>query len=180
MPVGLQRLGELSTDELCNVTNSDDDLPRIHAQRLLAARGELSDELDTAMVAGLRDANPFVKRAAAAALARHPRKSHARPILDAMINLPAGDVHLRHQLKIALRNQLEMGGTLPELLKSADESDKALLAEICLGLDGTDATAFLLEMLQDPDFEPDQPQQVIQRLARWATPVASARATRSS
>ena len=57
-------------------------------------------------LAGLKDADPNVQRAAADALGRHPATENLRPLLDLRHAVPAEDTHLLHVVRMALRDQL--------------------------------------------------------------------------
>lgn len=68
----------------------------------------------------LRSADPFVQRSAAAWLAAHPETAATMPLLEALKKANAGDVQLQHQLRIALREQLKMGGAFASLSRPED------------------------------------------------------------
>src|SRR5262249_32087978 len=79
---------------------------RSHAMRVLSERGELSPRMHNLVMAGLKDADAFVQRAAADALGRHLSPENLRPLLAAYHAVPADDTQLLHTVRMALRNQL--------------------------------------------------------------------------
>lgn len=93
--------------ELANtLAASGERLVRTH---LMQALGETSDwkEWHFAMVQDrLGDVDPFVKRAAVSALARHPHASNLRGLCKVLRDVPEDDTQLKHAAKISLRNQL--------------------------------------------------------------------------
>jgi putative heme-binding domain-containing protein len=116
--------------------------------RLLAERPDLGEDLRAVAVAGLGDGDPFVRRAAAEALGRHPRADLLRPLLDARHGTPPEDTHLLHVVRMALRNQLRDGANWP----SADDAsfsapDLRALADVATGVPSRDAARFLLRHL---------------------------------
>ncbi|HWL07018.1 MAG TPA: PVC-type heme-binding CxxCH protein [Planctomicrobium sp.] len=168
---GLQRLKALTWTELQSACSSPSFLVRIHAQRILADRADWSSEEQTAALAGLNDADPFVQRAAGDALARHADLKHVRPLLDAWQRIPENDPVLEYQLKLALRNQCRIPGTLPQLLQSSlSDEDSRRLAQIALGLDHPDAATSLLKLVSIEGNNQIHPVDVARKISRWGTP----------
>lgn len=172
----LQRQGELPNDRLLDAVAATELLVRIHALRILADRADWTNPLHAAAIAGLADPAPLVQRAAAEALARHPDETNIRPLLERMTQVPAEDVHLLHQLKIALRNQLRLPGMI-SLARSLDlgKRQRDALTSACQGVDSREAAAYLLEQFGDPGFVPDQAVPLVERIARWSPPMDWAR-----
>jgi putative heme-binding domain-containing protein len=122
---------------------------RVHAQRVLADRKELPDRLRALVVAGLKDADAFVQRAAVEALATHPSPDNFRPLLDLRHAVPKADTHLLHAVRMALRDQLrnpEHWAKLPRSPWSAE--DGRAVADVAPGAPSPAAAAFLLKHLQ--------------------------------
>jgi putative heme-binding domain-containing protein len=93
----------------------------------------------------LKDQNGHVRRAAADALAQHPDSQNVRPLLDARQDVPAGDTHLLHAVRIALRNQLQPAGNLAKLpLDELGEADRVAIADVALGVTSPDIADFLV------------------------------------
>src|SRR5207237_565547 len=102
----LARCGEADDETLTRAAAAKDDLVRTHAQRILAESGRWNEKLRGLAVAGLKDSSPHVRRAAADALGQHADAANLRPLLELLHAVPAQDTHLRHTVRIALRNQL--------------------------------------------------------------------------
>ena len=105
----LHRAGALTADLFADLADDADPLVRVHAAKILADRGDWDDRDATRAVNFLADADPFVRRAAADALGRHPRADHVRPLLDALAEVTAdspADTMLVHQIRIGLRDCL--------------------------------------------------------------------------
>lgn len=164
----LHRMHELPESHLVEALHASAPLVRTHAQHLLEATPHWSDELRDAALSGLDDPDQFVQRAAAAALAWHPHASQVQPLLERWLNAPQDDPLLVHQLKIALRNQLQ----LPEVLTQAainqlPSSERMSLVEICMGVDTPEAAHFMLSQYVASPFLSDQPEALVERMAKW-------------
>jgi putative heme-binding domain-containing protein len=122
---------------------------RVHAQKVLSERKELSPALRGLAVAGLKDADAFVQRAAADALGRHPEAANIRPLLDRRHVVPAEDTHLLHVVRMALRDQFYPPETWKHVdLISWDERDARAVADVVLGLPTAEGAQFLLDHLR--------------------------------
>src|SRR5690606_10455866 len=102
----LERRGGLPANRLAAAVVDPDRAVRVHAMRMLAERPKWDAGRRDYVMIRLRDADPFVRRAAADALARHPDPSAIRPLLDAWRATDPADTHLVHVLRMALRDQL--------------------------------------------------------------------------
>lgn len=65
----------------------------------------------------LRNADPFVRRAGAEALSKHPAQGNLLPLLAVLDSSPADDPQLVHGTRIALRDQLRDADVVNSLLK---------------------------------------------------------------
>jgi putative heme-binding domain-containing protein len=145
----LQRLNALDDKTLTAAGKDNDRLVRVHAMRILGDRRELAAELRGTAVAALQDEDPLVQRTAAEAMGRHPLASNVRPLLDLRLRVPAGDTHLLHVVRMALRDQLVPRSTWTALDRNAwNEKDRGAIADVCLGIPTTEAAAFLLAHLR--------------------------------
>lgn len=113
-------------------------LVRVHLIKALAERPDWSNgSLDiVALVRGkLSDSDPYVRRAAADALGRHPRVESVEPLLKLWADTPSDDTHLIHVVRMALRDHLLVDGMYARLaqLAGADPEYARRLAEVGLG-----------------------------------------------
>ncbi|HND56365.1 MAG TPA: HEAT repeat domain-containing protein, partial [Pirellulaceae bacterium] len=107
--------GELDAAVASEKSQPSDPLVRV---QLCRAVGELSTAAPPTvawLVEQLKDGDPFVKRAAADALSRHPRGEHVAPLLEAWQAAEPADEQLVHTLKLAVRRQLTAPGGLAAL-----------------------------------------------------------------
>jgi putative heme-binding domain-containing protein len=123
---------------------------RVHALRVLAERQSLPADQRDLVIAALRDGDPFVQRAAAETLGRHPAVANLRPLLDLRHTVPAADTHLLHVVRLALRDNLKpaaVWGQLP--LPRWTERDARAVADVALGVPTPEAAAYLLAHLKE-------------------------------
>jgi hypothetical protein len=123
-------------------------LVRVHLVKALEALPGW-DESRAALVRGrLTDADPFVRRAAAEALAAHPAIESVAPLLRCWAAAPAEDVQLVHAVRLALRKQL-MTAT-PEQLAGlvATGDDATRLVEIMAAVPGESAAWRAFELVR--------------------------------
>ncbi len=145
----LERIGSLQDRQMILAATDPDRAPRVHLQRILAERSAFDLPDRRLATAGLRDADPFVRRSAAEALGRHPASEAIRPLLDARQAAEPGDSHLVHSLRMALRDQLkstDVWGALPSPLSERDRRD---LADVAAGVPSFPAASFLLAHLRE-------------------------------
>ncbi len=158
----LERMNELPDDILQQSTTHDDRLVRVHAQKILAEREKWSDTDRRLALAGLRDADGFAARAAADALGRHPSPAQIRPLLDALNTVSNDDNHLRHVLRMALRDHLaatiDLSADLPPI-KSEREHHEIL--NVATTLSTPTAGKYFLDQLKNPELKGE----IAQRMA---------------
>eukprot|EP00913_Durusdinium_trenchii_P028495 g26723.t1 len=144
----LHRLEALTPAEIVNAARADSPLVRIHAMRVLSERSSWNSQLRQTAIGGLSDRAPLVCRAAADALGQHPHIS-AVPHLLASLRRFAGDAHLKHTLRIALRNHLRSGTILADIRRTAiSDVDRRALAEVAVAVPTDAAGAFLVDYLK--------------------------------
>lgn len=171
----LERSGALSGQTLARAARDKDRAVRVHSMRVLAERRQWL-EYDPAVVSdrqlvleGLKDGDPFVKRAAAEALGAHPAPEHVRPLLDLYHAVPADDTHLMHVVRMALRDQLRASSVWAQLpLAEWSERDHRALADVAPGVPTAEAAEYLLHHLPaKPDSAEDQTR-FVYHVARYA------------
>ncbi|MBI4585043.1 MAG: HEAT repeat domain-containing protein [Planctomycetes bacterium] len=165
----LARLKALDEEILQLAAADASGLVRTHARLVLAEKREWSRGDQAAALQGLEDPDAFVQRAAAMALAAHPRPERLGPLLELRRKVPADDTHLLHAARIALRNQLALPESWAWLLGAArPEADAGLVADIALGVPAREAAAYLLSYLRGRQLAPTAEQ--VRHLARNAAP----------
>ncbi len=102
----LERWGKLDEPSLLTLAKSPVRDVRVHAMKILSERKAWNPTLRTAAVAGLKDDDAFVKRAAADAIGRHPDGSTVEPLMAAWDATPEADNHLVQVIKMAVRDHI--------------------------------------------------------------------------
>jgi putative heme-binding domain-containing protein len=144
---------------------------RVHAQRVLSERPALTPALRELALAGLKDSDPFVQRAAADALGRHPAAENIRPLLDLRHAVPADDTHLLHTVRMALREQLRPAAVWSQLpLPSWSEADARAVADVAPGVPSPEAAQFLLRHVQRVEEGRENMVRFVRHIARHGTP----------
>ncbi len=108
----LHRLDSAREDELSAAAGDADRLVRIHAMRVLAETPNWDGGLRSLALRGLADRDPFVVRGAVDAIGKHPRPAEVAALLELWHRTPDSDVHLRHAIRLALLESIELPGTL--------------------------------------------------------------------
>ena len=94
-----------------------------------------------ATVEELGNADPFAVRRAAAWFAEHPAVELVPAMLTALRSVGEGDLQLRHQLRIALREQLRLPGAYATLPEGAE----AELMDLSYAVPGRESARYLFE-----------------------------------
>lgn len=145
----LHRLGALTQNHLAAAARDGDPTVRIHAMRALSESPDWTAAHRELALACLRDADPYVQRAAADAVGRQPHSEHVRPLLDARHHASAADSALVHTIRMALRNQLQADGAFARLASLTLKDDEVrVVADVSLGLPSTEAGAFILQQIE--------------------------------
>jgi putative heme-binding domain-containing protein len=110
----LERVGALSEERVARLSADPDRAVRVHLARAIGERGGWTFEGEVARRM-LRDADPFVRRAAAEALGLHPEEANLDPLLALWEETSDADPFLAHVVKMSVRNHLRD----PKLLASA-------------------------------------------------------------
>ncbi len=132
---------------------------RVHAARMLAELGLRSagqiagakpvhsmDNTRVLLFSLLEDSETIVRRAAADALGVFPAQANVGPLLQVLEKTPAADTHLRHVIRMALRDSLSTPGQLDNF--TASEKSSRAVAEVTLAITNSRAAAFLVAHLQ--------------------------------
>jgi putative heme-binding domain-containing protein len=151
----LQRLGALDDTLVTRLAADPDRLVRVHLVKAIAERPDWeAEKLDMAKLIRekLNDPDPFVRRASAEALGRHPQFENIQLLADLWGRTRAEDTHLIHVCRIALRDQLAVPGMYAKLQHAGTAGrDAALrdrLADVSLGIAAPEAARFLLKYIE--------------------------------
>lgn len=111
---GLTRLERLDHAALERLAKDPSPVVRVHLVKALAAMPGWDVPRGDLVRSKLADVDPFVRRAAAEALAAHPEPMSIQPLLGAWLAAPSDDAQLIHALRIAVRDHLRH--TPPDVL----------------------------------------------------------------
>ena len=178
----LHRLVGLTLEQVQNLAHDESPRVRTHLLRALADSSDWPMPQRTLVQGLLNDPSPQVCRAAADALGRHPDASQLELLLSALRRCPNGDTHLKHTLRMAIRDHLAVDEIAAGLGNRLNASDQLLLAPLAIGVRklGAEAISLLVESIpQETDgerrlamsqhalryIEREQVGQVIQQLA---------------
>ncbi|MEX0676443.1 MAG: PVC-type heme-binding CxxCH protein [Pirellulales bacterium] len=143
----LARLGGLDESHIERLARDPDRGVRVHAMKLLAER---SWDTSSLVREALADPDPFVRRAAADALGRHPHVDNIQPLAHLWASAASHDTHLAHVARMALRDQLLKPGMYAQAraLAADDALLRDRLANVSLGVRSPESAEFVLEQLK--------------------------------
>ncbi len=128
----LERGGVLLQPRVTSLLKHDALPVRVHALKALAERRTWTFEAPLVRER-LRDAEPYVRRAAAEALGLHPAAENVAPLLNLWRRTAADDTHLIHMARMALRDQLLQADIAAGLAVPADADLRRRLGNAALG-----------------------------------------------
>lgn len=168
----LRRVKAMTPADLSRAARDKDRLVRTHAQKVLADLDAWGDADEALALAGLKDADPFVRRNAADALGVHPDAGdwgRTAALISARQASALDDTHYVHVLKIALRNQLRGDRSWAPLAELGSENAglAAAVSESALGLPSAGAAGYLLGELKRPGRLRDRLPEVLTHIARY-------------
>lgn len=164
----LHRVGALDTALMKLACSDPSREVRTHAQRVLSESAAWTPELRLLAERGLSDRDPWVQRAAADALNRHPAAGNIAALLRLRARVPASDPTLLHGVRMALRSQLKAEGAFASLpaLKLSDK-DRSAIADVAVAVPTPEAAAFLLEQLQQVTLGREDQERFVRHVARY-------------
>jgi len=169
----VERLGGLSDEQVSKLLKSEDRLVRVHSVKLLAERPNWAASqlpLGDLMRSKLSDSDPYVRRAAADALGRHPEPKSVAPLLALWNTTPAEDTHLVHVVRMALRDHVAAPGMIAALGDLAQQPEAARrLVEVSLGAATPEAADYVLAALESKLIAPDDCEPYVAHVARNAS-----------
>ncbi len=167
----LLRLNALSTVEHLAALADKAAVVRTHACKAVVEIARPEAKVHLAVIESLRDSDPLVQRAAAEALSVHPDGIHVRPLLKCLKTIPQADNHLRHMVRISLRNQL----AVPEVMENwrftdKSDGDEPAVAEICIAIKNASAGAMAARYAASNFVSAELSRELMAHAARYAPP----------
>jgi putative heme-binding domain-containing protein len=165
----LERFGSLKEELLERCAADEAREVRIHAIKILSERSEWAELERKLALAGLKDGDAFVIRAAADALGRHPEAKQLKPLLEKLEATPPEDNHLAYVLRLAIREHLaalDIGS--PQTLGDLTDAQRKQLGPIALAVKTPAAAAFLLSHLSKFEAPTGDLLPQLQHIARYA------------
>lgn len=144
----LFRLKELDHTLLKRLSQSESPIVLTHLGRILKETPNWESYHSQLAHTLLTDDHSFVVRSAAEALAAHPKHVTASAILSALTNCPEADTHLRHALRITLRNHLRGADNLPQIVDQVDNASRTEISSVLLSVPSSDSATAILNILQ--------------------------------
>ena len=121
---------------------------RIHAIKILGERTGLDSSDLTPVRVALTSKDSRERRSAAEALAKHPSLGNVRVLLDALALVPQDDTHLKHSVRISLRNQLSPAKDWENTLGDLTDAERRAIADVAPGVHTPAAAAYLVAHLK--------------------------------
>ncbi len=164
----LFRLGALDPEILEHAAHDPDRAVRTHAMKVLSETHPWDERAEGLAVAGLSDPDPFVRRAAADAVGQHPNFAHIEPLLERLPQIPPDDTHMRHTVRMALRNQFNEPGNLARWEKlNPPDAAQAAVADVAVAVSSAEAASFLLHYVQHHPLDRDSITRDLRHIARY-------------
>lgn len=146
----LHRINALNPGDLAKAIDDESRLVRTHAFRVIAETADPPVSVSEWLAAGLKDPDPQTRRAAAMAATVHRSDNLVGELLACFRSSPAGDVHLRHAIRMALRDHLRNEDRFEQLTKNKLElSDIRLIGSLCQSLKTSAAGEFVAAHIEE-------------------------------
>ena len=166
----LHRLDGLAPETLLAAASDFSREVRIHAMKILAETHPWGDVQREISLAGLKDVDFHVRRAAADALSQHPDARHLESLLSALAEVAEDRPFLKHALRIALRNQLRESAVFDAVLKAPQTPRNAdAIADVLISIQTQEAANFLLDYLSSRRPAAATVRQFVGHIARHAS-----------
>ncbi|MDB5352111.1 MAG: putative rane-bound dehydrogenase [Planctomycetota bacterium] len=145
----LERLGSLDEATLTTALTEPDREVRVHARKIVGGRANPAGESLTLVRDGLKDPDPFVRRASADALGLHADAANVRVLLDARHAAKGEDEALAYVIRVSLRDQFLTRAAWPVLTGENGYSaeDLRVLADVARGTPSRESARFVVAYL---------------------------------
>ncbi|MGB7344507.1 MAG: PVC-type heme-binding CxxCH protein, partial [Pirellulaceae bacterium] len=147
----LSRRGQLNNTEILRLAGSTHWIVRTHTYRIIEEQASLDESLRDALRTGLNDPDARVCRAAVMASTKHRQLELIQPLLDRYANVAKQDLHLRHAIKMSIRDHLSNEEWFAKATKQLPADQLPLVAELCLAIKSPAAGEFLVDNLNSID-----------------------------
>ena len=165
----LHRFGALDNDSFTKAAEDPSREMRVHSMRVLSESSDWTNRQRQQAFAGLTDPDLNVRRAAAEAMTTHPNPRYVSPIIRALNQTTSNTPHLRHMLRIALRNQLRDETTLSRLTKrSLKQTDEDAIADVAVAIKSKAAAHFLIDYISKRNHQPSAIRRYAEHIAKHA------------
>ncbi|MFO0914654.1 MAG: PVC-type heme-binding CxxCH protein [Pirellulales bacterium] len=164
----LHRLNQL--DDALRETLARDDTAavRVHALKELAETSTWNDRHRQLAVNGLSDPDPLVRRAAADALGQHPQADQVPQLLAALAQTDVADIHLRHVLRMALRNHLAVATICDQVAASSlSPSEQQLVSDVLPAVRNASAARLITDRMLAGQISPEQLPAALNHVCRY-------------
>ena len=166
--LALGLLGQLDEAAISAAAGDPSRLVRVQLIKAVEALSDFALSHERLLRERLTDVDPFVRRAAAEALAARPSLDAVSDLLAAVRKADTEDTQLIHALRMAIAAPLRSAA--PEALAAipADEADRVPLLDIVAGLPGPAVAAYGLALARLGDPAPATLERVCRSVARYA------------
>lgn len=153
----LHRFQAIQADDVAQAVADDSSIVRTHAFQVLAARSQAPEKVADWLVAGFSDPDALTRRAAVMAAAVHPAELLINALVQCFQDASASDVHLKHAVRMALRDHLRNDEWFARLTEARlSEPEIRLIGSVCQSLRTEAAGEFVaahVEELAGRDFD---------------------------
>lgn len=111
----LKRNGLLDAASIASFAKDPSSIVRIHLMKALAEMSSWNPTVADIVRSATKDEDPFVRRAAAESLGRHPDPLNLQPLVQLWQTTASEDGQLIHAARIALRNQLRTASAVDQI-----------------------------------------------------------------
>jgi len=143
----LQRLNALDDNIIKKSAASSDTLIRLHTMRILLEQ-KPSETNRKLILAGVKDKNPHVERAAIEDLVNYPDMTSLEAILAVRPSMPAYDTHLIYTARLCTKNLLLHDDLMKQVAaKEWKQQDAANIADVLVAVPSAESASFLSQYI---------------------------------